>query len=125
MPAENPRRFVVQQHILSADPHWDLMLESGDFLVTWQLSDFPPTPENTPLPAQKIFDHRKVYLEYEGPVSGGRGHVQIADRGTFVLFGQSNVEWEVDFAGAFLRGRYRIVQSPEDPEQWTLRPVPA
>lgn len=101
------------------------MLESGDFLVTWKLSDFPPTPENTPLPAQKIFDHRKVYLEYEGPVSNDRGRVQIADRGTFTLLSESNVELEVDFAGALLRGRYRIVQSPEDPEQWTLRPVPA
>lgn len=101
------------------------MLESGDFLVTWQLSDFPPNPENTPMPAKKIFDHRKVYLEYEGPLSNNRGRVQIADRGTFTLLSQSNVEWEVDFSGVLLRGRYRIVQSPEDPELWTFRPDPS
>ena len=35
-----------------------------------------------PIAARRIGDHRKAYLDYEGPVSGGRGDVTRVDRGT-------------------------------------------
>jgi hypothetical protein len=61
--------------------HWDLMLEVGPALRTWRLSA-PPLPGQT-VAAEASFDHRLAYLDYEGPVSGGRGTVTAWDRGTF------------------------------------------
>lgn len=72
------RRFVVQRHTVSADDeHYDLMLEDGEVLVTFQLSA-PPAPGVT---GRRAFDHRPRYLTYEGEISGGRGRVAIWDAG--------------------------------------------
>jgi hypothetical protein len=73
-------RFVVLEHD-HPFRHWDLMLETGEALRTWRLTA-PPGPgvvtEATPLG-----DHRRLYLDYEGPVGGDRGRVTRWDRGTF------------------------------------------
>lgn len=74
------RRFVVQEHrVRAGDVHYDLMLEDGEVLVTFQL-DAPPGPHG-PARGRRSFDHRPVYLDYEGPISGDRGEVRIWDRG--------------------------------------------
>jgi hypothetical protein len=78
-------RFVILEHD-HPERHWDLMLEAGDVLRTWRLHA-PPAPEQA-VAATPSFDHRLVYLDYEGPISGGRGSVQRWDAGTF--------EWETD-----------------------------
>src|SRR5262249_15642668 len=54
----------------------------GDVLRTWRLAA-PPQPR-LPIDAELIFDHRKLYLDYEGPVSGNRGNVTRGDRGVFL-----------------------------------------
>jgi len=43
--------------------------------------------------------HRRAYLDYQGPISGGRGTVQRVDRGVVVihLWRESRVVWEVRF----------------------------
>lgn len=61
--------------------HFDFMLEDGDALETWSLSH-PPSP-GEPQPAAHRPRHRLDYLEYEGPVSGHRGHVVALDRGRY------------------------------------------
>jgi hypothetical protein len=73
-------RFAILEHdypIL----HWDLLLESGPVLRTWRLGA-PPEPGKR-IDAAPSFDHRLVYLDYEGPISGGRGQVKRWDVGTF------------------------------------------
>ena len=65
-------RFVVLEHDHPA-LHWDLMLEGDGVLRTWRL-DAPPEPGKT-VRATSSFDHRLIYLDYEGPISGGRGCV--------------------------------------------------
>jgi hypothetical protein len=73
-------RFVILEHdhpIL----HWDLMLEAGDALQTWRLAA-PPVIGAT-IEATALGDHRHAYLDYEGPVSGGRGSVKRWDAGEF------------------------------------------
>ena len=77
-------RFVVLEHDHPV-VHWDLMLESGGALRTWRLAG-PPVPGAGPVAAEPSWDHRLVYLDYEGSVSGGRGRVTRWDGGTF--------EWE-------------------------------
>lgn len=77
-------RFVVLFHQLPSDTervsHWDLMLESSETLKTWALDELP-SPGGV-LPALALPDHRLAYLDYEGPISGGRGEVSRWDRGS-------------------------------------------
>jgi hypothetical protein len=73
-------RFVVLEHDYP-ERHWDFMLEAGGVLRTWRLS--APPEAGMPLRAEASFDHRLVYLDYEGPVSGNRGRVIAWDRGTY------------------------------------------
>ncbi len=86
-------RFVILEHDYP-HLHWDLMLEDGDVLRTWRLSA-PPEP-GVGVDAEPSFDHRLIYLDYEGPISDGRGNVKRHDKGTF--------EW--------IEARRRALQSP-------------
>jgi hypothetical protein len=73
--------FVILEHdhpVL----HWDLMLEADGVLQTWRLERAPEEPGGT-INATALGDHRSAYLDYEGPVSGGRGIVRRWDAGTF------------------------------------------
>lgn len=73
-------RFVLLEHD-HPTLHWDLMLEEADGLRTWRLpsSRF----DAADMEAEPLAKHRKAYLEYEGPVSGGRGTVKRMDAGTY------------------------------------------
>ena len=73
-------RFAVLAHDHPA-PHWDLFLEAGPVLRSWRI--LAPFPAAAPVPAEPIGDHRLLYLDYEGPVGGGRGMVTRVDAGTF------------------------------------------
>lgn len=73
-------RFVILRHdhpVL----HWDLLLEHLTSAATWRLESLPR--ENSVISAERIADHRLLYLDYEGPVSGNRGHVTRVFRGRF------------------------------------------
>jgi hypothetical protein len=73
-------RYVILEHD-HPELHWDLMLEAGEVLRTWRLAAPPRTGER--VQAEPSFDHRRLYLDYEGPVSGGRGSVKAWDRGAY------------------------------------------
>jgi hypothetical protein len=74
-------RFVILQHDAPQGTHFDFMLETGDVLRTWSL---PKTPTaDATLIGEALPDHRPAYLDYEGPISGGRGNVVRWDFGTF------------------------------------------
>jgi hypothetical protein len=73
-------RYVILEHTWRG-VHWDVMLETGDSLRTWAI-DTPIVP-CTVLPARALPNHRLAYLDYEGPVSRGRGSVRRLDHGTF------------------------------------------
>lgn len=78
-------RYVVLRHENPLDQlrpvHWDLMLEKDGVLWTWALLEVPRA--NLQLEAQQLADHRVAYLEYEGPISGGRGEVTRIMSGEF------------------------------------------
>lgn len=80
-------RFVILEH---DHPflHWDFMLETANVLRTWRL-ERAPLPGSGPIAATALGDHRLMYLDYEGPVSGNRGSVVCWDRGIYFedLFG--------------------------------------
>jgi hypothetical protein len=101
-------RFVILEHDHPA-LHWDLMLEDGDVLRTWRLAAPPRPGEN--VPAGRIADHRKAYLDYEGPVSGGRGTVSRWDAGTYTVVGEGDGWLSVNLEGARVRGPARLSTS--------------
>jgi hypothetical protein len=73
-------RFAILAHDHPA-PHWDLFLEAGPVLRSWRVA--APLVPGMPVAAEPTPDHRPAYLDYEGPVSGGRGSVTRVDAGTF------------------------------------------
>ena len=76
--------FVILAHTGHGAEHYDLMLERAGALATWQLTCLPASLEpGRALPARKLPDHRTAYLDYEGPVRGGRGSVRRAAGGTY------------------------------------------
>lgn len=79
-----PRRYVVLEHEVGPDPgsgevHYDLCLEDGDVLITFQL-DGPPSTTQI-VTGRRSFDHRPHYLSYEGELTRERGRVRAWDRG--------------------------------------------
>ncbi len=74
-------RYVILEHDWP-QLHWDLLLECGPVLQAWRLLR-EPSPDAA-VPAERNVDHRLVYLDYEGPVSGGRGTVRQWDAGEYV-----------------------------------------
>lgn len=99
-------RFVVQEHF--TDPHhFDVMLERGDALATWSTAR-PPDEIPEGQEAARIGDHRMIYLDYEGEISGGRGRVRIHDRGTYDAEAWDDAEVRATFAGGRWTGRWRL-----------------
>lgn len=82
------RRFVILYHEMPDEDerasHFDWMFECGNSLRTWtveennRVEDFLNSPDGLVsfrCPAERLADHRPIYLEYEGPVSNNRGMV--------------------------------------------------
>jgi hypothetical protein len=101
-------RFAVLDHDWP-HPHRDLLLERDGVLKAWRLpAGFDPT---TPVPAEPNFDHRPVYLDYEGPLSGDRGRVTRWDGGGLEWESVSADEIRIRLDGIHLRGRFRLVRT--------------
>lgn len=85
-------RFAILLHDHPA-LHWDFFLEAGEGLRSWRLAESPAAGreiEATPLP-----EHRIHYLDYEGPVSGGRGTVARVARGTYHVIQETATTLEI------------------------------
>jgi hypothetical protein len=109
-------RFAILQHDSPSGAHWDFLLEMDGSLKTWALSSMPEV--NTEIACRPLPDHRMVYLEYEGPISGDRGSVTRWDAGTFVIERESDTEIVVVLQGAKLCGQAAIHQSPGNQSEW-------
>jgi hypothetical protein len=123
MPTDTLSRFVALRHILpDADPrssHWDFMLEVAGSLRTWALDAEPGV--GTSIAAQALPDHRLHYLDYEGPISAGRGTVSRWDAGLFAIEQQHDGELTVRLMGGKLNGRATLSrQRPKEDHLWTF-----
>ena len=98
-------RFVILEHDWPAR-HWDLLLEAGPVLRAWRLLAEPEP--GVAVPAEPNADHRPLYLDYEGPVSGGRGRVSRWDAGTFEWLADEPDRVAVELRGARLAGVFVI-----------------
>jgi DNA polymerase Ligase (LigD) len=104
--------------------HWDFLLEEGDSCRTWRLLKSPDSPGE--IPAEAIGDHRLMYLDYEGSVSGHRGTVARWDAGTFKWLTPteslaSNISHcEVSLSGKRFNGTARLNRRDEGAYVWTF-----
>jgi hypothetical protein len=103
-------RYVILEH---DHPflHWDLMLEANGVLRTWRLLVQPAA--GIVLRAESSFDHRLVYLDYEGPVSGDRGHVVRWDEGVYTWQQEDKDRFAVHLNGKRLQGLLQLERSNE------------
>jgi hypothetical protein len=64
-------------------PHYDWLLERerGGKLISFRLWERPDSVTCTGFEAERLADHRPEYLDYQGPVSGGRGRVERLAQG--------------------------------------------
>ncbi len=134
----NALRYALLRHECPPDyrggPHWDLLLERPDAehearFATWSLLELPEAwsralsiesvghdcVEAVPLP-----DHRTLYLDYEGPISGDRGEVTRIAGGPmrWLRSGEGAVEVELLAPGP-LQGV--ITLTPDEPWRLTYR----
>ena len=102
-------RFVLLEHVWNG-VHWDFMLETGDVLRTWAIDS--PIVGDQDLPARQLFDHRRVYLEYEGELSGSRGRVRRVEEGTYRAIEWTDDRVRVEVAGRQLSGEVELRRLP-------------
>ena len=112
-------RWVLLIHELPDNSwHYDWLIQPPGCmpdtpLISFRLAARPDDPAVTVFPAERVGDHRPLYLSFEGPVSGGRGSVRrvaeghadvLRDDGVFVVM--------LDHARTWI-GRRRMFESPE------------
>lgn len=80
------RTVILRHHTPDGAWHYDWMLERcpGGPLRTFRIMERPDAPACGPFDAEPLPDHRSVYLEFEGEISGGRGSVERAASGVVV-----------------------------------------
>ncbi|MBX7167407.1 MAG: hypothetical protein K1X74_13845 [Pirellulales bacterium] len=115
-------RFVILRHTMPAgaerSDHVDLMFEYRGVLKTWALSSEPlNAPEQM---AVALADHRLAYLDYEGPVSQGRGHVARVDAGHYELLAGTADRWTARLDGACFSGEIRLEREGPESQRWRL-----
>lgn len=78
-------KYVIHHHTghPTEKAHFDFMIEENETLLTWRLSEnaMKNFLAGIKVFAQRIADHRKKYLTYEGPITCDRGMVKIVDKG--------------------------------------------
>jgi hypothetical protein len=112
------------------------MLEAGGTLRTWALSANPlagddwdsvveeAALEDREIIAEPLPDHRLAYLEYEGPLSAGRGKVARIEAGEYEVLSETNFELRLELSGQQLTGQWSLCRAnPTSSSQWVLRRI--
>ena len=112
-------RFVILHHQVPPKSqrisHWDLMLEQGDHLTTWE---FPKAPEvGTCFNVVPLANHRLEYLDYEGPLTRQRGTVSRYDWGKYTTILEDAEQQVILLDGQLLVCRLTIGKIPGNAEK--------
>jgi len=124
-------RFVLLRHECPPDyekpSHWDLMLEQGGSLATWELRELPASWARLlevqqaaaveSVTAIRLPDHRLAYLDFAGPLSRARGEVRQCDSGAYELLKQQEDCLVFYLSGTILTGKAKLSRSAND---WQL-----
>ncbi len=119
-------QFVILTHD-HPHLHWDLMVERAPegLLRTWRL-ECPPFL-GCSIHAEALADHRRLYLDYEGPVSNNRGVVSRWDAGKLEILSESEAVLVLQLSGQKIRGHAVLKQEIEQTWifQWREPELPA
>ena len=110
-----PLRYVILWHHDIDEPHYDMMFESapGSDLATWRSLVWPIEPQT---PVIRLRNHRRVFLDYQGQLTGQRGSVQRIATGEFQLqIGEDGV-WNIKLLSGGPPMTFAIRQI--DAERW-------
>ena len=116
----SPLRYVIIRHDGVAEPHFDLMFETyaGSQLSTWRVLTWPI---ESATPATRLREHRRLYLEYEGEIAGGRGFVhRVAEGECQVEVGEENA-WSIAILTGTTPQALRLRKL--DGQDWEIRPA--
>ncbi len=115
------KQFVFHHHTGYGQPHYDLMLEHGETLATWQLKiPLSEIQEEQAIIVQKIQDHRLIYLSYEGTISKGRGQIKKVDFGDYKLLINEIFHWVFFLHGQHSSAYYTLTKIDLDNNSWSL-----
>ena len=103
-------RFAILEHDWPTR-HWDFLLEAGSVLRAWRLLEKPWM--DRVVPAEANFDHRLLYLDFEGPLSGNRGSATRWDFGTFEWIENGSTRVVVELKGTKLHGEVELEKQLE------------
>ncbi len=89
-----PLQYVILRHEGIPEPHFDLMFETfpGSQLATWRSEQWPI---ESPIALTRLKEHRRIFLEYEGDLTHGRGRVIRMARGACQLEVGENAVWTI------------------------------
>jgi len=113
-------RFTILLHQLPTGEHHDLLLQwpGEERLRTWSLPAIPAPGET--VEATRLPDHRAIYLDYEGPISGDRGKVTRWDTGSFEIGSESADGLVVIFDGAQIQGEAILQPLTDKENRWRI-----
>jgi hypothetical protein len=115
---ETPLRFVILHHTGCDRPHWDWFFEESQALVGWRVYHDPTRQAKDGLVLFRQGDHRKHYLDYEGPLSAGRGQVRRVAAGVYRLTARQPDCWRGVLEGQPVAGPFELRRSESD--RWLL-----
>jgi hypothetical protein len=104
--------FAVLHHILPTESnrpsHWDILLEppilESESLLTFEVSK-PPEKWGRHEIVRQLPAHRRLYLNYQGTISDGRGDVQNIASGTIHWLEWSDHRLVLELCGTHASGR--------------------
>lgn len=123
------RMALLRHDLAGGEWHYDWLLEPEDapdgadarVLIAFRLHRRPDAAglnAGEGLPAERLAEHRRRYLDYEGKISGDRGRVVRLASGTCRVTHATadRVEFTCDWG----RGEVRWRAEPAPPDQWRL-----
>ena len=114
------KHYVILKHTTPEGTHFDFMLENENHLSTWRIQIPPAELKTTPAKAEKIFDHPKKFLTYEGPVTGNRGSVRRWDEGTYRVLDEEDRRLALDVRGAIVSGHLALSRDAGVDHRWRV-----
>jgi hypothetical protein len=98
-----------------------MMLETfpGSMLATWRLESWPVEQV---MQATRLRDHRRLYLEFEGELTGQRGSVYRLAEGSCRVEVGENAVWTVAFETGI--APQTLVLRQLEGERWAIEPGP-